>query len=128
MNSPLREITDNFNHGYTYLRDNNGAVNRELVVVNLLKNKFCWLFTSNWTFVRDTPWILRLYNVMLTLEEHKSVFRSRWIGFYSSFHQVASVAVYKENENRMRKELNCTNFNIYSVSGNVCGHTYFTKK
>jgi hypothetical protein len=53
MNFPLKEIIDNFNNG-TYLRDNNGVVNREsVVVINLLTYKFCWLLISNWRFVRE---------------------------------------------------------------------------
>jgi hypothetical protein len=43
-----------FNNGYTYLRDNNEAVNREsVVVIYLPTNKICQLLTSNWTFVRE---------------------------------------------------------------------------
>jgi hypothetical protein len=53
MNSPLKEIIDNFNNGCTCLRDNNGAVNKESVVINLPKSKFCYLLTSSWTFVRE---------------------------------------------------------------------------
>jgi hypothetical protein len=42
MNSPLKENIDSFNNGYTYLRDSNGAVNREaVVVIDLPTNKFC---------------------------------------------------------------------------------------
>jgi hypothetical protein len=32
MNSPLKDI-DNFKNGYTYLRDNNGAVKTESIIV-----------------------------------------------------------------------------------------------
>jgi hypothetical protein len=54
MNSPLKENIDSFNHGYTCLRDDNGAINRESVVVtDLPTNKFCQLLASNWTFVRE---------------------------------------------------------------------------
>jgi hypothetical protein len=54
MNSPLKENIDSFNNGYTYLRDNNGDVNREsVVVIDLPTNKFCQLLTRNWTFVRE---------------------------------------------------------------------------
>jgi hypothetical protein len=83
MNSPLKENIDSFNNGYTYLRDNNRAVNRESVVVNDLPiNKLRQLLTSNWTFVREQTLDLLLYNVMLTLEEHRYfcfAFKVDWI-------------------------------------------------
>jgi hypothetical protein len=41
LNTPLEENIDNFNNDYTYLRDSGRAVNREPVVINLPKNKFC---------------------------------------------------------------------------------------
>jgi hypothetical protein len=42
MNSPLEENIDRFNNGYTCLRDNNGAVNREsVVVIDFPTNNFC---------------------------------------------------------------------------------------
>jgi hypothetical protein len=54
MNSPFKEITDHFNNNRTYLRDNNGAVNREpFVVIDLSKNN-CLLLISNWIFVKRT--------------------------------------------------------------------------
>jgi hypothetical protein len=41
LNSPVEENIDNFNNDYTYWGDNSRAVNRESLVINLPKNKFC---------------------------------------------------------------------------------------
>jgi hypothetical protein len=81
MNSPLKEIIYNFNNGCVALRDNNGTINTESVVSNLLKSKFSRLLMSNWTFLEIKPWDL-LHSVVLTLEEHKYVgfsFKVDWI-------------------------------------------------
>jgi hypothetical protein len=54
MNYPLKENIDSLNNNYNYLRDKNGAVNREsVIVIDLPTNKFCQLLTSNWSFVRE---------------------------------------------------------------------------
>jgi hypothetical protein len=49
MNSLKKETNDNFNNGCAFLTDNNDAVRRESVVIDLTRNK-CQLLISNRTF------------------------------------------------------------------------------
>jgi hypothetical protein len=69
MNSYLKEKNIDYFNYYTYFRDNSGALNGELVVINLLQINSVSALKVTGLLSQKRLWIFILYNIMLTLEK-----------------------------------------------------------